>query len=184
MPAKFQNSGKSAHFTVRDDRGRWSYDQFDGLDIWLPSHHAYRRYSPRVMAFAEMLDWFWRQNAGTLWAWRSSINQVRAYYMKGIGQADRERDLYVKAKEVIREDAFGEYEREGTVFVYASTRGGKALSGYADSALVAEQYDAVNHRMLRLMDNRVATGTVEPAAAAFSLAVKVKRPRIKTLNGN
>ena len=99
--------------------------------------------------------------------------------MRGVRRPAQEKATYGKAKELIREGAFEDFENEGTVYVYAADHTG---SGYVDSALVAETYDAVRQRRVRLMLNRIATGTVEPAAVAFGSTVRIARPRIKTLN--
>lgn len=184
MPTKFKNSGKTATFQIRRQGGGWYHQSFHGLDIYIPTDRDYRRYSPRSVAFATMLDWFWRQNAGTAWFWKDSIGSIAHGYMKGVRYPQQERDTYARAKEIIREGFFdlnAEWERGGIVYAYAATRGPNALSGYVDKAFTAVVYDEKNRKMLRLMDNRVTTGTVDPAAAAYGAPTRVVRPKIRTL---
>lgn len=182
MPTKFKNGGKTAKFQVRSPRGGYHFETFHGLDIYIPTDGDYRSYTPRSVAFATMLDWFWRQNCGVGWSWRDSINSVGASYMRGVNYPDQERTTYTKAKEIIREGYFGlEFEGRNIVYAYATSRGPKALSGYVDKAFTAVVYDEQSRRMERLMSNRVTTGTVEPAAAGFGTRTRIVRPTVKTL---
>lgn len=176
-PKKVKNSGKTERFEFSTG-GKWHMESIHGWLIWLPSKGQYVRFSPRDVALALALRQFWIANRGAQFPWRDTIGNLR-YYVRRTGHVNK--DDYSRAKVIIRELGPFYMDPNGDRFVYASTRGSHAVSGFVTEAVDAETYERKNHEMLRTMEGRIANGTVDPAGVEFGVPVKPGRIKTKTL---
>lgn len=177
MPQKVKNSGVSGQFQF-SMTGRWSPQVIHGWDIWVDARHEYVRYAPRTVAIAEALRQFWIQNKGTRFEWEETLRSLR-YFIRGVGRISR--NDYQRAKEIIRELGPTYMTPEGVTYVYASTRGSNAVSGFVEEAVDAVKYEAASHQMFQVMEARVASATVLPAGKQFALPVRSDKIKTKTL---
>ena len=179
MPQKVKNSGKSEHFEIRGPTGAWTPQVFHGIEVYIDSKQAYRRFSPRQWAVACALRQFWTMNAGVQFPYRATMDNLR-FFIRGTGQITLYD--YGRAKEIIRElGSVYVKEATGETYVYASTRGNHAVSGFVLDHADAVDYEHKNHAMLQLMSDRISTGTVEPASALFGMPIRASKIKTKTL---
>lgn len=174
MPQKVKNSGKSGTFLFSQG-GKWTLQQIHGWQIWVDAKHQYIQFTPRDVAIAIALRQFWITNKGTQFPWRETLGNLK-YFVRRVGTLTR--DDYTTGKTIIRELGSLYMDPTGTRFVYASTRGPQAVSGFVQEPIDAVTYEVKNHQILSVMEGRIANGTVEPAGQDFG--VPVKQSKIKT----
>src|SRR4029077_15342455 len=85
MPQKVRNSGRSGHFLFSSSHG-WQTQQIHGWEIWVDAKHAYKPYSPRLVAIAEAMRMFWIQNKGTQFKWEDTLGSLR-FYIRSVPNA-------------------------------------------------------------------------------------------------
>lgn len=178
MPNKVERTGITGTFSISYPTGRWHNQAVHGLRVFIDAKQAYERFSPRVVAITDAMRYMWLQNAGTLYPWRRTLSDLR-YYVRGVGV--RSRYDYRNAKVLLREMDPGDTSPDGTRWVYFSSRGSDAVSGFVTEADAAVLYEAKNHRMLKVMEGRIAHATVESAGAIYSLPVLQRTIDVKTL---
>lgn len=180
MP-RVKNSGKTQQFRFHPSGGHWQWYAFNGIDVWVSARRTYVRYSPRHVAVARAMKEFWKQNLGTQFKWEKTLDSLHFYLeARPHVRLSLSRNDYTKGREIIRELG-ADYLPDGTRFVYASTRGSNAVAGFIEEQGDAVEYEVRNHRILRVMEGRVATGTVEPAGHVFGIPVKTGKIKTRQL---
>lgn len=183
---KIVPTGKSAHFemTFLNPTGSWMREQVHGWGVFVPAKGDYVKYSPRAWAISLALKAFWVQNLDRQFAYRDSMGMLR-YYIRTARNLKHPavpvepilKTDYDRAKEIIRECGRDHVEGDD-LYVYASTRGSHAVSGFVLEAADAIDYEVRSHRMLETMEGRLKRGTVEQAEQA--LVIPARRSSITT----